>query len=38
MSEEDRIAYVENLKKTKELNDAISHFGFYAKMLGSLFM
>lgn len=38
MSEEDRTAYIENLKKTKELNEAISHFGFYAKMLGTLFM
>ena len=38
MSDEDRAAYVENLKKTKELNDAIEHFGFYGKMLGRLFM
>lgn len=38
MSDEDRIAYVENLKRTKELDDAISSFGFYSKMLGSLFM
>lgn len=38
MSDEDRIAYVENLKRTKELDDAISRFGFYGKMLGTLFM
>lgn len=38
MSEEDRTAYIENLKKTKELNEAISRFGFYTKMLGTLFM
>ena len=38
MSDEDRAAYVENLKKTKELNDAIEHFGFYGKMLGRLFV
>lgn len=38
MSEEDRTAYVKNLKKTKELNDAISHFKFYGKMLGNLFI
>ena len=38
MSDEDRVAYVENLKKTKELNDAIERFGFYGKMLGRLFM
>jgi len=38
MSEEDRTAYIENLKRTKELDDAISHFGFYTKMLGTLFM
>ena len=38
MSEEDRTAYVENLKRTKELDDAISRFGFYGKMLGTLCM
>jgi chromosome segregation ATPase len=38
MSEEDRTAYVENLKRRKELNDAISHFGFYTQMLGNLFV
>lgn len=38
MSDEDRAAYVENLKKTKELNDAIERFGFYGKMFGRLFM
>ena len=38
MSEEDRTAYIENLKRTKELDDAISRFGFYGKMLGNLFM
>lgn len=38
MSEEDRTAYVENLKKTKELDDAISHFNLYGKMLGNLFI
>ena len=38
MSDEDMAAYVENLKKTKELNDAIERFGFYGKMLGRLFM
>ena len=38
MSDEDRAAYVENLKKTKELNDAIERFGFYGKMLGRVFM
>ena len=38
MSDEDRAAYVENLKKTKELNDAIERFEFYGKMLGIVFM
>ena len=38
MSDEDRAAYVENLKKTKELNDAIERFGSYGKMFGRLFM
>ena len=38
MSEEDRTAYIENLKRTKELDDAINRFGFYGKMLGTLFM
>lgn len=38
MSEEDRKAYVENLKKTDELNKTISHLGFYTKMLGNLFV
>ena len=38
MSDEDRAAYVENLKKTKELNDSIERFGFYGKMLGRVFM
>ena len=38
MSEEDRTAYVVNLKKTDELNKAIERFGFYGKMLGTLFM
>lgn len=37
MSDEDRIAYVENLKKTKELDAAIHRFGFYGKMLETLF-
>ena len=37
MSEEDRLAYVENLKKTKELNDVIDQFGFYGKMLSRVF-
>lgn len=38
MSEEDRIAYVENLKKTEELNKAIERFGFYGKMLSRVFI
>ena len=38
MSEEERTAYVEHLKKTKELDDAINRFGFYGKMLGTLFI
>ena len=38
MSDEDRIAYVETLKKTKELDDAIKRFGFYGKLLGNLFI
>lgn len=38
MSDEDRAAYVESLKRTKELDEAISRFGFYGKMLGTLFM
>ena len=38
MSEEDRTAYVENLKRTKELDDTIEQFGFYGKILGTLFM
>ena len=37
MSEEDRLAYVENLKKTNELNKAIEGFGFYGKMLSRVF-
>lgn len=38
MSDDDRIAYVENLKRTKELDDTIKRFGFYGKMLGNLFV
>lgn len=38
MSEEDRLAYVENLKKTDELNKAIERFGFYGKMLSRVFI
>ena len=38
MSEEDRLAYVENLKKTNELNKAIEGFGFYGKMLSNVFI
>ena len=38
MSEEDRLAYVENLKKTNELNKAIERFGFYGKMLSNVFI
>ena len=38
MSDEDRAVYVENLKKTKELNDMMDHFVFYEKMLGTLFV
>ena len=38
MSEEDRLAYVENLKKTSELNKAIEQFGFYGKMLSRVFI
>lgn len=37
MSEEDRLVYVENLKKTKELDKAIEGFGFYGKMLSRVF-
>ena len=37
MSEEDRLAYVENLKKTKELDKVIEGFGFYGKMLSRVF-
>ena len=36
MSEEDRLAYIENLKKTNELNKSIERFGFYGKMLSSV--
>ena len=38
MSDEDRIAYVENLKKTNELNKVIERFGFYRKMLSHIFI
>ena len=38
MNEEDRLAYIENLKKTNELNKAIERFGFYGKMLSSVFI
>ena len=38
MSEEERTACVEHLKKSKELDAAIDRFGFYGKMLGTLFM
>ena len=38
MSEEDRLAYVENLKKTNELNKAIERFGFYGKLLSRVFI
>lgn len=37
MSDKDRTAYIENLKRTKELDDTIKRFGFYGKMLGTLF-
>ena len=38
MSEEDRLAYVENLKKTNELNKVIEQFSFYGKMLSNVFI
>ena len=38
MTEEDRLAYIENLKKTNELNKSIDGFGFYGKILSSVFM
>ena len=38
MNEDERTAYVENLKKTDELNKAIDRFGFYGKLLGNLFV
>ena len=38
MSEEDRLAHVENLKKSNELNKAIERFGFYGKMLSNVFI
>ena len=38
MSEEDRLAYIENLKKTNELNKSIERFGFYGKMLSNVFI
>jgi len=38
MSDDDRKAYVENLKKTDELNKAIERFGFYGKMLSRVFI
>ena len=38
MSEEDRLTYVENLKKTNDLNKAIERFGFYEKMLSRVFI
>lgn len=38
MSDEDRAAYIETLKRTKELNDAIKRFGFYGDLLGKLFI
>lgn len=38
MSDNDRKAYVENLKKTDELNKAIERFGFYGKMLSRVFI
>lgn len=37
MSDEDRVAYIETLKKTNELNKAIERFGFYSKMLSRIF-
>jgi len=38
MSDNDRKVYVENLKKTDELNKAIERFGFYGKMLTRVFI
>jgi len=38
MNEDERTAYVENLKRTDELNKAIDRFGFYGKLLGNLFI
>lgn len=38
MNEEERTTYVENLKRTKELDEAIKRFGFYGKLLGNLFV
>ena len=38
MSDEDRLAYVENLKKADDLNKAIERFGFYEKMLSRVFI
>ena len=38
MSDDDRKAYIENLKKTDELNKAIEGFGFYGKILSNVFI
>lgn len=38
MSEEDRVQYVENLRKTKELDGLLKHLGFYGKMLSGIFV
>lgn len=38
MSEEDRIKYVENLRRTDEFDRLLKRFGFFSEMYGNLFV
>lgn len=38
MNEDDRKAYIENLRKTDELNGLLKKFGFYTDMFSRLFV
>ena len=38
MNEDDRKAYVENLRKSNELNAKLERFGFYSDLLSKIFI
>lgn len=38
MSEDDRTAYIENLRRTDEFDSLLKRFGFFSEMYGNLFV